>query len=423
MQPAENANPDPSQGQRASVREGGAALLDLAQAVHELRTPLTSILGHAELLDDASVGCAQRAEALAAVRSAGAHMLALINDLLDHARLGAGALPTVAAPVSMVRLVEECRIIAQRAGATNTEGAGVSIRVEHALPLPAMVRVDATRVRQVLLNLLGNARKFTLRGEVAVRVRHEQGCAMFEVSDTGIGMSEAQLAGLFRPFAQASDDTAQRFGGTGLGLCVSRLLARALGGDLTVTSTLEVGSTFVFSCAAPDVGEGTALIRTREQLDAHLCAAPPQPGATRPDTTDGAPLAGLRVLLAEDTPDIARLIGFHLRRAGAIVTDVGDGQAAVAAARADGPAGGFDLVLLDYQMPRLDGPGAARTLRGAGVRTPIVVLTASPSESDRAECLASGCDDLVRKPVHVPTLLERCAYWAKGRGGRGAAAA
>jgi CheY-like chemotaxis protein/anti-sigma regulatory factor (Ser/Thr protein kinase) len=271
---------------------------------------------------------------------------------------------------------------------------GLSLALELCEHVPRRIRTDPTRLRQILINLLGNAVKFTERGEVRLRVGRSARGIEFVVSDTGIGIAPDQLAGLFQPFTQADMSTARRFGGTGLGLAISKRLAAMLGGDLAVESTPGAGSTFRVT-----IDPGSASERT--DVDGAGAAETRAPAELCPD----ARLAG-RVLLAEDGPDNQRLIEFVVSQAGALVTVVDNGEAAVRAALDAAAAGTpFDVVLVDIQMPLVDGYQATMRLRAAGYTRPIIALTAHATSGDREQCLAAGCDDYATKPIQRPTLL------------------
>jgi CheY-like chemotaxis protein len=260
-------------------------------------------------------------------------------------------------------------------------------------PIPDQVLTDPTRLRQILLNVMGNAIKFTDRGGIRVVTGWRDGATAvgelyFEIHDTGIGMTEEQLARLFQPFQQADDSMARRFGGTGLGLAICQRLVKLLGGEILVSSRAGVGTSFVITIAAE---KSTAPHDT-----------PSLAGAS----VGHDPLAGLRILLAEDGPDNQRLISVLLRRAGAEVTIAADGQMAYDKASDAWQRGEpFDVILMDMQMPILDGYEATRRLRKIGYRFPIIALTAHAMVEDRQICLDAGCDDHATKPLQFSRLV------------------
>jgi CheY-like chemotaxis protein/HPt (histidine-containing phosphotransfer) domain-containing protein/anti-sigma regulatory factor (Ser/Thr protein kinase) len=275
--------------------------------------------------------------------------------------------------------------------------------------IPRQINTDGLRLRQVLLNLLNNAVKFTNKGEVWLKVRCERsvgvGRIVFTVVDTGIGISREQLARLFQPFAQADESTTRRFGGTGLGLIISKRLASLLGGDVTVTSEPGRGSTFsVFLPFSPSP-HCEMIHDLREAVM----------GSSTESSTQTWNLRG-RMLLVEDGPDNQRLISMHLRRAGLDVTVAENGRAgvdAVLAAEQEGRA--FDLIVLDMQMPELDGYGAASELRRRGQTLPIVALTAHALADDREKCLSAGCTEYLTKPIDKNLLLHVVSTFLSGK--------
>jgi signal transduction histidine kinase/ActR/RegA family two-component response regulator len=382
----------------------------LAHMSHELRTPLTAILGHAELLRDGAGGEAERATALETIHRNGEYLLAIINDILDLSKIEAGAMAVERLPVDPARVVEEVvSLMSVRARAK-----ALSFERVYASALPRSIQSDALRLRQILINLVGNAIKFTERGSVGLRVELVTRGArppelVFAVSDTGIGMSAEQLARVFRPFAQGDQTTTRRFGGTGLGLAICRRLAEMLGAELLAESELARGSTFTLRL----------ILAPAEALDTwrpDVAGDEPRPALPREDAraSGAGRLAGARLLLVEDGPDNQRLIALYLQRAGAEVEVAADGRAGIDALAACGAA--FDAVLMDMQMPVLDGYAATRAIRARGARVPVIALTAHTMEGDRERCLAAGCDDFLSKPVDRQALLAACETWvARGR--------
>ena len=420
----------------------------LANMSHELRTPLTAILGFADLIAetagpvrsaaaDRPAGEATRGGILSHVRTIrrnGEHLLRLINDVLDLAKVEAGKLAVDRVPFPVRHLTEELADLMR----PKAEAQGLTLSVKLAPTLADRAALgDPTRLRQVLLNLLGNAVKFTDAGGVELTVRPADGPAAgrrgptpwleFAVTDTGCGIAADQLERLFAPFEQADASTTRKYGGTGLGLSISRRLAERMGGSLTAESEPGAGATFRLRVPAPPapvapfsgplIAEAPAGPLAREPRR----VAPPEP----PPAPPPKPLVGRRVLLAEDIEDSRRLITFLLRKAGAEVEAVGDGRAAVdrvwpprgaVDGRAAGPSeGGFDVILMDMQMPVLDGYDAARELRDRGYDGPIVALTAHAMDGDAAACLAAGCDAYAAKPIGREDLVNCVLRAAAGR--------
>jgi signal transduction histidine kinase/AmiR/NasT family two-component response regulator len=358
----------------------------LANMSHEIRTPLTSIIGFAELLLNERLSDIDRAGALRTIIRNGRHLLEIINDILDLSKIETGQVELEELAIDLPALLGELTtLVAGRA-----EEKALHFEVVPKLPLPGGFRSDPLRIKQILLNFCSNAVKFTERGAVRLEVRYDDAERMltFTVSDTGIGMTAEQLGRLFQPFVQADISTTRRFGGTGLGLYLSQQLAAALGASIRVDSLLGRGSAFHLDLPLREAPAAATLLTM--EGDFHIYAS----GSTA--ITDFAvPQLGGRVLLAEDGVDNQRLLATYLRQAGLEATVVGNGRDAVEAALSQD----FDLVLMDIQMPVLDGVGAMRMLRRAGYRQPIVALTANVMKSDVQQYLEAGCDDVLGKPV------------------------
>jgi len=382
----------------------------LANMSHEIRTPMTAILGFAELLlNEAGLdrAPAQRVNALKTIARNGQHLLGLINDILDLSKIEAGKRETERARCAPLELVSDVATMMR----VRAEAKSLPLVTEVKGPLPESILTDPLRLRQILVTLGSNAIKFTDAGEVriAVALVSVDGCPRlrFDVSDTGIGMSDEQIGKLFQPFTQVDSSSTRKFGGTGLGLTISKRLVEALGGKVQVRSVPGEGSTFSVTID-PGPLDGVPLVWKTVPI------APLSPVVPSVAASPTAPPVGLRgrVLLAEDGEDNQRLFTFLLRKAGAEVTAVENGQlaldAAVAAANAGRP---FDVVLMDMQMPVMDGYTATRLLRERGFTQPIVALTAHAMSDDRGKCTEAGCNDYVRKPIERQTLLD-----AVGRG-------
>jgi PAS domain S-box-containing protein len=380
----------------------------LANMSHEIRTPMTAILGYADLLDgddDPLADPVRAAESIRAIRANANHLLTIINDILDMSKIEAGKMTVERLPTSPALLAAEAASLFQ----VRATGKGIEVRVEYDTPVPEQITSDRTRLRQILLNLVGNAVKFTEVGHVVIHVScdPDEGVLRYAVSDTGIGMTPEQRDEIarFDAFSQADGSMARKFGGTGLGLRISSSLARMLGGGIAIESEPGRGSTFTATVSAGDLSDVEMLT---PEAAADLGPAGAVLGAS---PVAGIDLDGLRILLAEDGPDNQRLISFYLRKAGAAVTIAGNGRIACERlAEAERP---FDLVLMDMQMPELDGYAAARTLRHDGHALPIVALTALAMDGDEQKCLAAGCDDYLTKPVDRGRLLATCARWGR----------
>ncbi len=364
----------------------------VANMSHEIRTPMNAILGYADLLLDTDQTEADRRNHAKTIQRNGRHLMGLLNDVLDVSKIEAGKMSIERVPCSPAKLLTSVITLMMPRAMEK----GIGLDFEESGPLPERVKTDPTRLRQVMLNLIGNAIKFTAEGSVRVAVRSqtladggiELAC---DVIDTGIGIEPEQLEQLFQPFSQADGSTTRRFGGTGLGLTISHSLCNMLGGSLTCTSTPGCGSTF----------SATFRVEPCETASPEPCtAAEPATGA------DTAPLDGFRLLVVEDGADNQRLIRHYLTKAGAeveVAENGAEGRDAVLAAEDTGRP--FDVVLMDMQMPVLDGYDATRALRAVGIRRPIVALTAHASPADRQFCLDAGCSDYLTKPIDRDTLV------------------
>ena len=380
----------------------------LANMSHEIRTPMTAILGYANLLAHDLADDPERAfEAIRTIRSNGAHLLTLINDVLDVSKIEAHQMTVESIETDLIEIVEEVATLVRPRALEK----GLALEVRYESPTPTSIRSDPTRLRPILVNLACNAVKFTQRGQVSLLVTcepHRQE-VRFRVVDTGIGMSDEVLEHIreFRPFSQADTTTTRRFGGTGLGLVISNALAELLGGQIEIDATVGEGSTFTLTVATGPL-DGVPMVQPGVWDPARRTQATP---GSLPRTAHS--LEGLHIVLAEDGPDNQRLLAFLLKRAGARVTVCDNGRIAVdeivGATRAP------DLVLMDMQMPELDGYDATRALRARGLGLPIVALTAHAMQGDRQRCLEAGCDDYLTKPVDRKLLIERCWSWTRGR--------
>ncbi|WP_075792531.1 ATP-binding protein [Massilia putida] len=359
----------------------------LAQMSHELRTPLNAIIGYAQLLKrDRHQLTEQQAVGLATIHESGQHLLTLINDILDLARVEAGKMVLYPAAVHLGGFLQVVVDIMR----VKAEEKGLSFHYALAPDLPAAVTIDETRLRQVLLNLLGNAVKFTDRGTVSLRVLRGAGGAdgeavtlRFEVADTGIGMSARQLGRIFHPFEQVAD-MPRREGGTGLGLAISQQLVRLMGGSIAVASEPGAGSTFCFELAVP-VAAGSP---------ASLSSAPAIVGYA------GEPK---RVLIVDDVPQNRAMLVDVLQAVGFVVAAAEDGLECLVLLDSFKP----DLIVMDVMMPVIDGNETTRRIRRmpAWGKVPIIAVTAGASIDDEARCRAAGADAFLPKPVDHDVLL------------------
>ncbi len=366
----------------------------LANMSHEIRTPMNGVLGHAQHLAQLSLGPEQRSVVEDILRS-GETLLHVIDDVLDFSKLEAGRLRLDPAPFDPRALAQDLRsLLGPRAAE-----AGIALEMVVEDDVPAWLLGDAGRIRQVLINLGGNAVKFTKQGSVTVRVRCDavrDGVAgvRFEVSDTGIGIPASAFESIFDAFTQADASTTRRFGGTGLGLAISRDLVRCMGGELGVASEEGRGSSFWFVVPLPTCGAPAAAEATRTERSA-AC-----PARSRP----------VRVLAAEDNVINQRVMVRLLEQLGCQVDLANDGAEAVERVS----SGAYDLVLMDCQMPVLDGFDATHRIRvqgGTAARIPIIAVTAHALAGDRERCLAGGMDDYLTKPLRLDDLQRVLARW------------
>ncbi|MCC6784272.1 MAG: response regulator [Planctomycetes bacterium] len=392
----------------------------LATMSHEIRTPIAGMLGHAELLLEADASDALRNDAARRILRNGQHLLAVVNDVLDLAKVEAGRLEVTSEPCSPEELVRDAVELFRPRAAQKR----LRLELVTKAPLPQRIRSDSARLRQIVANLVGNAIKFTAEGSVRVEmdcttVADQPGARLrIAVVDTGPGLTPDQLARIFWPFVQGDPTVERRHGGTGLGLAISRRLAVLLGGELVAEEQPPgvAGARFVLTLPLGEpIGEGggdaggepSDAAVPREDLATHAARA----------------LLGVRVLVADDGEDNRLVLAHHLRRAGARVDCAVDGRRAVERAAAACDEGEpYALVVMDMQMPELDGYAATRALRVAGHACRVVAVTASAMSDDRARCLAAGCDEYLTKPVRRQLLIATCARLvAGGEDGRGAA--
>jgi signal transduction histidine kinase/CheY-like chemotaxis protein/HPt (histidine-containing phosphotransfer) domain-containing protein len=364
----------------------------LANMSHEIRTPMTAILGYADLMLSPQQTMSDRINCLQVVRRNARHLMDLINDILDISKIEAEKMTVEKIPCDPARIVVEVGSMLR----AKAEAKGLSLTVEFVGDIPNEIRTDPLRLKQVLMNLTGNAIKFTGRGGVTLRLGVDRAGAgsqaWFEVRDTGIGMNVEQMSKLFQPFMQADESMTRKYGGTGLGLVISKRLANYMGGEVSVQSEVGKGSTFRL-CVEGGPLEGVPV---RTGLTESMISMGILPEAAEARISlDG------RILLAEDGMDNQILLSMHLTAAGAEVVIAGNGRIAVEKLHAER----FDLVLMDMQMPEMDGYAATRHLRQTGCTLPIIALTAHAMSGDREKCLAAGCTDYLTKPIDRELLL------------------
>jgi PAS domain S-box-containing protein len=378
---------------REAVAASRAKSEFLANMSHEIRTPMTAILGFTELLMTPDLAPGEQQEFLDGIHRNGKALLELINGILDLSRIEADKLTLEKKPCALRQILDDVLLMMRPPAAEK----GLRLEADYAAEVPETIHTDGPRLRQILTNLVGNAVKFTACGGVQIDVRGVPGTGriQFAVRDTGIGIPPDKIPELFQPFTQVDGSATRRYGGAGLGLAISRRLAEALGGDITVSSRLGAGTTFVLS------------------IDAGLCVAAPTAAVTpwanepRPSRAKDRPRFQGRVLLAEDVPGLQMMISRLLGRLNLQVEIADDGQMACAMvekSQAEGTP--FDLILMDIQMPVMNGLQATQWLRDHEWKGPIVALTAHAMVGDRERYLNAGCDDYLSKPIQNEQLHE-----------------
>jgi PAS domain S-box-containing protein len=370
----------------------------LANMSHEIRTPMNGVLGMLNLLKDTPLTDEQR-DLLQTAETSAQHLLEILNDILNLAKIEAGQMKLERTPTDLKRLVREtCEMVRPQARLK-----GILLREE--LPADELYALaDPTRLRQILLNLLSNAVKFTERGEVVARLIKRNASAetelalRFEVQDTGIGIPPEKQQQIFEPFRQADGSTTRKYGGTGLGLAISKKLVELMGGRMGVVSQVGEGSTFWFEVSLPAC-DAPAHVRLEHQLRA----------------AEQTPLTGLRVLVAEDNFVNQKVIRRTLEKWGVEVQIANNGREALEWLSREP----FHLVLMDCQMPEMDGYEATRRIRAyeqpRGLHMPVIALTANALSGDREKCLECGMDDYLTKPVNPDLLWEKLVQWGMPR--------
>lgn len=385
-----------------------AKSLFLANMSHEIRTPMASILGYNELLLEHNQKTLQLAEQteteyLQTVHRNAVHLLSILNDILDLSKIEAEKISLELIPSSVIDLAKDGQNLME----SRAKGKRLLLSTHFDSPIPETITTDATRFRQVLFNLVGNAIKFTSAGKVEVRFQllnstSESPHLECQVCDTGPGMSQEAIQNVFDPFTQADNSITRQFGGTGLGLTISKRIAILLGGDLTIRSQPGQGCIFFFTCEVGNLDNVTILTpaeATKRYADSSLAE---QKILSFNETT----LCG-KILLVEDACDNQRLIQALLHQLSLDVDVVGNGEQgrdmAIAANQEGRP---FDLILMDMQMPIMDGYEATRQLRDSGYSQPIIALTANAMADDKRRSFDAGCNAHLAKPIKRKELLK-----------------
>ena len=377
--------------QREAEESNEAKSQFLANMSHEIRTPMNAIMGFSDILAGEEVNEDQR-NYVNVIRESGKHLLSVIDDILDFSKIEAGKVEIDSKDSSVQHILHaiESMVHAQ------TKEKGVEFHINTDDNVPANIVTDPDRLKQCLINLANNAAKFTHKGHVHLNVsleeKNEQAHIRFDVEDTGIGVPDEMQKKIFESFTQADESHTREYGGTGLGLAITRRLAHLLGGDLTMTSQKGVGSTF--SLTVPT----NVDVNTQPLLGGNVVNDQMFSGAEK---TKNAEFSG-RVLVAEDVLDNQRLITVLLNRVGLDVTIASDGEQAVQTALSEQ----FDIILMDIQMPKMNGYDATRKIKNKGITAPIIALTAKAMKGDKEKCLEAGCDDYLSKPIDRNRLQE-----------------
>ena len=375
----------------------------LANMSHEIRTPMNAILGFTEILKRGYVkNETESLKYLNTIHSSGKNLLELINDILDLSKVESGHLEVEKLRVEPYSIIYEVLQMLN----VKADEKGISLDFGAVGELPQEIETDPVRLRQIAFNLIGNSIKFTEQGSVTVTCRFEKRTTgpqlLIDIADTGIGMSEEALKNIFDPFVQADSTVTRRFGGTGLGLAISRRFAQALGGDITVKSKIGKGSTFTVVLAAGDL-DGVAFLTPEEITKLH--------GRIEAQEETIWRFPHSRVLVVDDGEENRQLVKLLLEQAGLSVEEAENGQLGVEKANADK----FDIILMDVQMPVMDGFTAAGILRRQGFKIPIIALTANAMKGFEAQCLEAGYSGYLSKPINIDQFMELLAKLLGGR--------
>ena len=380
-----------SASERAEAANRAKSLF-LANMSHEIRTPMTAMLGYAELLEHTSLSEQERRKYLAIIQHNGDALMALISDVLDLSRIEAGQVKVEQQPCNLPALMKDVL----NSHMLRAQKKDIALSLNYASEVPESILTDPFRLRQILINLIGNAIKFTEKGGVTVTVSCVQGAPArlaITVTDTGIGIAEQDLPSVFEPFSQVDDSFTRKFGGTGLGLAIARQLSRSLHGDISVASTHHQGSSFTLEMDV-ELDQQARWVQPAEAL------AVEQKSVRLPAIRSSG-----NVLVVDDNQVNRLLVARVLAHAGFDVEEAADGREALEKCRPDEE---FDLIVLDMQMPVMDGFEAAQALRARGYRGAILALTANVMAEDRRRCLEAGCDEFLGKPVRGRHLLDAC---------------
>lgn len=387
----------------------------LANMSHELRTPLTAILGFTNILHRL-VKNPKQLQAIDIIQRNGDYLLQLLDDVLDLSKVEAGKITTKIETIDLIKTINDIISLMR----VRAKAKGLRILLSGENPVPRFISTDRLRLKQILINLVGNAIKFTEVGNVRIKislVKENTGYFIrFQVIDTGIGMSSNQIDGLFVPFKQVDNSLTRKYSGTGLGLTISKRFAEILKGKLEVVSDLGVGSNFQFYCPIGIPPEAIEYVSVSSNPSSANEKVIPNVRASSKNAIENRetqlPLAGKSILLVEDGPDNQHLFSYFLENSGAQVTLANNGLEALEQVRLKADSGNrYDLILMDIQMPVLDGYEATKELRKKGIDSPIIALTAHVFPEESKKCFDVGCDDIVTKPTYEEPLIKKISQY------------
>lgn len=380
--------------QAAAVEANQAKTRFLATMSHEIRTPMSAIIGYTDLILGDDLDDSEKLRAAETVRRNAGYLLELTTEILDLSKIEAGRMPIEITDTDPAMIVSEVESLLR----VRAQEKGLLLRTVYENGIPHIVQSDPTRLRQILLNLVGNAVKFTDVGEICISLKMLPGVnarpnrMRFSISDTGIGLTDEQIARLFEDYTQADISTARKYGGTGLGLAISKKLAKLMGGDIIVTSEHGAGSVFTLTI---ETGEPSQQTR-QKKLFATSSIEEPIPLCAKER----------RILVVEDSIDSQRLLSLYLRKAGAEVECADSGQSALEKVHDfSDREKHFHLIVMDMEMPEINGLDVTQQLRERGYGMPIIALTANAMRGERERCLQAGCDDYLVKPINRTALL------------------